>query len=714
MNQHPKPDSRCRRRARVLFLNNARLFPAHDLKYSDNYLSDSGLSSQSLQPNKMSHRIFERRVTNDSSSVLQDSHETQLSGGFSRADEDEPKRDAPKKQSLQRHITRSQAASVVSRQLVDPLAHPKPKTSPKEQGVEPSTKPPPRKSHAIFENRRLAASSQSVPIPNDTGPADQHPSLPSGRPLIPKVKHQIDKSSNGTAFGDVVDLVDLTEASSPPTRFPRLEHPILAAEDEKMPQAAFSGNRHAPIDLSSSPPAKCQSVKAMHPFFAPRMIKRIGPNDPGHSWANEHASCQMVVPWPRAGAQHSRGPQGTFLSSASSPFGRYRPAATSSKFASQPNLRFLNRSADTPPSIMESRVSTVSLHTATRTEREKLISSLPSSHRTHPGVSRLFDGSLDAAPREHVDEAWTHKWRPRRAAEVLGNEENTRYLNAWLQALAIRDEKLELSADDAKGQSTVQNKRQGSKRHTVVRAVDKKRDRKRRRVESDDGSSLGDWLVDEAEETESEGISEAESFLRRPSRCDQRASVSPSARARGEDVVNDARLDHHNGSHFPEFPTLTNTILLAGPPGSGKTSTVYACAEELGWEVFEVYPGIGRRSGGNVSSLVGEVGKNHIVGRYGTSGTTLKRHLMRVESLQLNRFLLLLMSSYQPLFGHGADKGQNNTAGPENGKRTIQQSIILFEEVDILFKEDTNFWPTVVNLIKSSRRPVFMTCNGGS
>ena len=78
--------------------------------------------------------------------------------------------------------------------------------------------------------------------------------------------------------------------------------------------------------------------------------------------------------------------------------------------------------------------------------------------------------------------------------------------------------------------------------------------------------------------------------------------------------------DAECATRAPEFSTLTNTILLAGPPGSGKTSTVYACAEELGWEVFEVHAGIGKRSGGSLTSLIGDVGKNHHVGRRGADG----------------------------------------------------------------------------------------------
>lgn len=30
---------------------------------------------------------------------------------------------------------------------------------------------------------------------------------------------------------------------------------------------------------------------------------------------------------------------------------------------------------------------------------------------------------------------------------------------------------------------------------------------------------------------------------------------------------------------------LCNTLLITGPPGVGKTSTVYACAQELGFKV---------------------------------------------------------------------------------------------------------------------------------
>lgn len=173
----------------------------------------------------------------------------------------------------------------------------------------------------------------------------------------------------------------------------------------------------------------------------------------------------------------------------------------------------------------------------------------------------------------------------------------------------------------------------------------------------------------------------------------------------------------------PALPTpmrsiqpVRNAILLAGPSGSGKTAAVYACAAELGFEVFEVYPGIGRRNGASVDHLVGNVGRNHMVRQAradaSAGGTKAK-----------NAFAALMKkaadeeppadaaSPAADAASPAADNASPPPASKENGA-TFRQSLILLEEVDILFKEDTNFWPSLVTFIKSSRRPVVLTCNG--
>ncbi|EIN10621.1 hypothetical protein PUNSTDRAFT_25719, partial [Punctularia strigosozonata HHB-11173 SS5] len=172
---------------------------------------------------------------------------------------------------------------------------------------------------------------------------------------------------------------------------------------------------------------------------------------------------------------------------------------------------------------------------------------------------------------------------------------------------------------------------------------------------------------------------------------------------------------------------LTNTIVLAGPHGCGKTAAVYACAAELGWEVFEVYPGIGKRSGTNLDNLVGEVGKNHLVNSAKRKVTGLNDALpAKVGGLSLfngevsanpagedNRpRKKRLRKAGEEVQEVAASITQVEAANVDADRPTsVRQSIILLEEVDILYKEDANFWPSVVELIRNCRRPVVMTCN---
>lgn len=277
--------------------------------------------------------------------------------------------------------------------------------------------------------------------------------------------------------------------------------------------------------------------KTRHPFFALQATRKDKRTDTVSSTAPRTG--HMHVPWPSADEQHNAGSQTSF-SCAAPAFGKRRKTRVESTNESSLGWLKVKGPGLTVSTVMEP-------HELTPEEREEVISSLPEAHRDHPGIARL----LKEVPMNDEGEMWSQRWRPRRAAEVVGNEENALYLKAWLEALALRGE-----------------------RPRVVREVVKKRGRKRHRLESDDESSAGEWIADD-EESSGSGAGD---------------------------------LDEG-------FPTLTNTILLAGPPGSGKSSSIYACAEELGWEVFEVYPGVGRRSGGNISSLIGDVGKNHHVGK---------------------------------------------------------------------------------------------------
>lgn len=111
-----------------------------------------------------------------------------------------------------------------------------------------------------------------------------------------------------------------------------------------------------------------------------------------------------------------------------------------------------------------------------------------------------------------------------------------------------------------------------------------------------------------------------------------------------------------------------NTLIISGAKGIGKTSAVYAVADDLGLRVLEINPS-SKRSRKDVLDLFGEATQSH----------------------QLDRYKVAEMG--------------------EVDEKAAANSIILFEEVDILFEEDGGFLKAVTELGKTSKRPIIMTSN---
>jgi hypothetical protein len=309
---------------------------------------------------------------------------------------------------------------------------------------------------------------------------------------------------------------------------------------------------------------------------------------------------------------------------------------------------------------------------------------------------------------------------------MLHNTSKALYLQQWMKALEVQMD----------GPETTQEAR-GVKRHRpkVQRDVGNKRGRKRQRLSSDPFGGLDDFIADdewdsnEDEDEDEEGYisvgddlpmtstvsspisSRAVSPLPPPLTLSRGTRSRPSVRRiidsppppssllvahQRKMVIGTPEAEEQEDELVPFTARLTNTILLKGPCGSGKTAAVYACAEELKWKVFEFYPGIGKRSGSGFMTEVGGTGDNHRVG-----GTDKDQ-----AGLKFPQTLGFLSSP--------SKKGTSEVSisGPSPDNNDVRQSLILVEEVDILYQSDGNLWPTLINFIRKSRRPVILTCNG--
>jgi hypothetical protein len=137
--------------------------------------------------------------------------------------------------------------------------------------------------------------------------------------------------------------------------------------------------------------------------------------------------------------------------------------------------------------------------------------------------------------------------------------------------------------------------------------------------------------------------------------------------------------------------------------------------------VFEVYPGIGKRTGGALMNLVGDVGKNHIVAQskspskakssigpfFGKQGNG-NGNGNGARSKKDDEDVIFLSSSQ----GSQKDPIDFLSDPQDDTSKGFKQSLILLDEVDLLYEEESTFRPAVVSLIAESRRPIILTCNG--
>jgi DNA polymerase III delta prime subunit len=314
--------------------------------------------------------------------------------------------------------------------------------------------------------------------------------------------------------------------------------------------------------------------------------------------------------------------------------------------------------------------------------------------KTHLATQKLrssLSTAVTAFDQGRCDQSsWTVKSSPSSAAEVLQPGPEAAVLRDWVKNLTITS---------VEG-SPIADKIQLSK------SQKRKRGRPKRPNDADG------FLVasgDEADELTEIGQSTREST---PFIDDVKRSV-----LRAGAIIS----SHHKGQ-------IKNTILLSGPTGCGKTASVYAVAKELGFEVFEIHPGT-RRGAKEILEKVGDMTQNHLVQHQKGENSMEEAPATPIDDAMvqdeiasgkqrtMNGFFQT-QSKATSKIGRKRKAANQDDQKPESTvkkpRKAQKQSLILLEEVDILFEEDKSFWSGVMSLISQSKRPIILTCNDES
>ncbi|XP_008284819.1 ATPase family AAA domain-containing protein 5 [Stegastes partitus] len=333
--------------------------------------------------------------------------------------------------------------------------------------------------------------------------------------------------------------------------------------------------------------------------------------------------------------------------------------------------------------------------------KEKAKPSLkPAPIPAEEGSVLVLDDELlgeDAGKKDVVKEdvLWTDKYQPQHSSDIVDNTASVRRLHSWLKEWKLR--------------------------------ADREERKKQKDKKLEEGSNDSDWDC-------------------------------------GEDDSQDLE------------DMLCNTMLITGPTGVGKTAAVYACAQELGFKVFEVNAS-SQRSGRLILSQLKEATQSHQVDSQGVNAhkpTYFSSYGCSAASVRpgssprkLNSPRRVVSSPRKhPQSPRGAKKGNlaptslasffktrpptnkeppNTTKDEKNAaskkdlkakeggskhkdlkatsssaatpkeKSSEEQSkktatsLILFEEVDVIFDDDSGFLAAIKTFMSTTKRPVVLT-----
>ena len=341
-------------------------------------------------------------------------------------------------------------------------------------------------------------------------------------------------------------------------------------------------------------------------------------------------------------------------------------------------------------------------------DESKHISFRSGQAQAHNAVLQVYESiedSLTAFDKfECESQDWVHKYAPKSAEQVLQQGPEAMLLRNWLKRLTVTSVKSR-SADASTSSNPIRKI-----------GLNSRGKRQKKSVNLEGFVISSDEELDHMDELADPRLDDPN--LHAP-------SLTKRSVLRSGDMLDPSDKTGSSGR-------ATNVVVISGPHGCGKTATVYAVAKELNFEVFEITAG-SRRSGKDLLDKVGDMTRNHLVtrphelnGSNGDEGDISSEDVSLISDALIQDLKSGRQGTMHSFFRPNVEsekrpkrKAHSNNASQQlNGKPKYssgqKQSVILLEEVDVLFEEDKQFWATTLDLILQSKRPIIMTCTDES
>jgi DNA polymerase III delta prime subunit len=182
-----------------------------------------------------------------------------------------------------------------------------------------------------------------------------------------------------------------------------------------------------------------------------------------------------------------------------------------------------------------------------------------------------------------------------------------------------------------------------------------------------------------------------------------------------------------SSSTSEKFKPYSNAIILNGSTGCGKTSSVYCVANILNCKVFEVNTSNVRCKSQILQDLVGVLSSHHVVSRSKDSAPSVKADSAKSKTAEKLTPITNKIDGFFIKSRTTSDASTNprkrrqdtpNTTPTTNANpveavnlKISKNSLILFDDIDVVLKDDKDFWSVINFFIKKSKKPIVLTCN---